>query len=431
MQYIWQHRLWPAGRLATVDGREVAVLDQGRLNTDAGPDFFNAKIRLDGEVWVGDVEIHVKASDWFRHHHDNDPAYNSVILHVVEKDDAEVCTPSTGAPIPQLRLPCNKDFARSYAALVDGAASELPCAKNIAQFSRLHIQDWLSALAYGRLIDKCSRVEEILRATVNNWEEACYVTLARALGTGTNGDAFQRLALSVPLRVVAKHADNLLAIESLLFGQAGFLDAGNGDNYYMQLKREYEFLSNKFGLKKPTDLNWKMARMRPANFPHRRIALLAAFLHRGFNLFSAILGAKSADEVRELFNVGLTGYWTEHFNFSPSTTTASGGKTSLTTLDSLVINVAVPMVYAFGTMHPDLSQSATYQDRAVTFLEQLKPEKNFITTMFEKAGIRCRDAFTSQALIQLRRSYCETRKCIYCRFGHRMLASIGTSPQTP
>lgn len=415
--------------MVTVDGREVTVLDQGRLNTDAGPDFFNAKIRLDGETWVGDVEIHVKASDWFRHRHDSDPAYNSVILHVVDKDDAEVRIPSTGAVIPQLRLPCNTQFARSYSELVDASVNELPCAAKIGSFSRVHIQDWLSSLAYSRLIDKCSRVEEILQATTNNWEEACYVTLARALGTGTNGDAFQRLALSVPLRVIAKHSDSILAIESLLFGQAGFLDAEDGDSYYKQLKREYDFLCNKFGLKAPADLNWKLARMRPSNFPHRRIALLAAFLHRGFNLFSALLNARSADEARELFNVELTGYWTAHFNFSRQTEISSSGKMSLSTLDSLVINMAVPLIYCYGAAHPDIAESASCQDRAVAFLEQLKPERNFITQMFEKGGIRCKDAFTSQALIQLRRSYCETRKCIYCRFGHRMLAATALTAE--
>lgn len=423
MQYLWQHRLWPTANMATVDGRRLQVLDQGKLNTDSGPDFFNAKIKLDDELWVGDVEIHVRASDWFRHNHDTDAAYDSVILHVVDKDDAEVRTPSSGSVIPQYRMECNPAFADCYRTLVSGADTALPCTRHITELSSIYIHDWISSLAYSRLIEKAERILSILNATTNNWEEACYVTLARALGTGTNGDAFQRLALSAPLRILGKHSDNLMAIESVLFGQAGLLNAdNNNDPYYQRLRAEYRFMCTKFGLKAPDNLNWKMGRMRPANFPHRRIALLALFVHGGFRIMSSLLECDTPEEARSILSRELTGYWSNHYNFQgPSASTHTSLSTA--TSDSLVINVAVPMLYAFGTNHSMADEGEKLQLKAIRFLENIMPEKNFITVMFSKAGINCRDAFTSQALIQLRRNYCETKKCIYCRFGHGMLAS--------
>ena len=251
MQYIWQHRLWPATDMFTVDGRKIHVIDPGRLNTDSGPDFFNAKIYIDGRLWAGDVEIHVRATDWHRHGHD------------VTRPD--------GQTIPQMRMPCAPDFHIRYSQLVDAPAASLPCASHIAKLSRLHLSDWMSSLAYERLYAKTDRIDTILSRLSGDWESACYITIARALGFGINGDPFERLALSMPLNIVGKHSDSLIAIEALLFGQSGLI-APSDDPYVCQLQREYAFLCHKFGLKAPQSLGWKMARMRPANFPHRRIA---------------------------------------------------------------------------------------------------------------------------------------------------------------
>lgn len=423
LQYIWAHRLWQPARLRTVDGRRLVVLDQGVLNRDAGPDFFNAKIRLDDELWSGDVEIHVKASDWYRHHHDSDQAYKSVILHVVEKDDAGVNLPGTDRKIPQLRMSCSNDFKQKFEHLVGNSVSMLPCSAELRNIGRINLMSWFTSLAYERLIAKSDRITEILQKNTANWEETCYIILARALGTGLNGEPFQRLALSVPLRIIGKHSDNLLAIESLLFGQAGFLVENHPDDpYYCALQREYAFMVNKFGLSAPENLNWKMARMRPANFPHRRIALLAHFLSGGFGLMSRLVQVETVDDVKALFRRELDGYWATHFNFS-SREVAPKSLLSESTIESLVINVAVPMLYTYGIVQLNGRESDAIAERAVEWLEQLRPENNFITVMFAGAGIKCRNAFTSQALIQLRRNYCEAKKCIYCRIGHRLLAS--------
>ena len=417
MQYVWQHRLWVSQAMFTVDGRKVQVIDPGRLNTDAGPDFFNAKVKIDGEMWVGNIEIHVRASDWYRHHHDQDEAYDNVILHVVEKDDMAVQR-TNGELIPQLCMPCSAQFSDQYYRLVGSAASELPCASQISSMSSIYLTDMISTLGYERLYEKVGRIENLLNRLSGDWTQVCYVLLARSLGFGVNGDAFERLALATPLKIMLKHSDSLTAIEAMLFGQSGLLDATQeNDGYVSTLKTEYEFFSKKFGLKQPVSLGWKMARMRPQNFPHRRIAVLAAMIEGGFNYASKMMTAKNVDEVKQLFDVKLSGYWAQRCSFNAPGGGSSRGL-SENSISILLINAVIPVIYAYGR----LSNDEVACNRAVEMLQSLKPERNSIVDLFVRAGIECKDAFSSQALIQLRRGYCETRKCLYCRIGHRMLA---------
>ncbi len=421
MQYVWQHRLWLAPDMRTVDGRVVQVIDPGLLNTDAGPDFFNAKIRIDGRTWVGNVEIHVRASDWFRHHHDSDPAYDSVILHVVDRDDMPVRRRGSSSEIiPQLIMPCAPDFADRYAAMINHPASELACADRLASIPPIYVNDWISALAYERVYEKSDRALSLHSRFTGDWEETCYVTLARALGFGINADAFQRLALSLPLRALRKHSDSLPALEAILFGQAGLLDSLTdlSHPYLSRLVTDYRFYAAKFGLQQPQSLGWKMSRMRPQNFPHRRIALLAAMLHGGFRLMSRLLAVTTPDEAAALFSAGLSGFWHEHYTFSGAPVSAPASL-SRASIHLLVINVVVPLLHAYGQS----TGSDTHVARAFSILQALAPERNSIVALFSRAGIPCPDAFTSQALLRLRRSYCETRKCLYCRLGHRILAS--------
>lgn len=415
MQYVWQHRLWLQQDMRTVDGRRVQVLDPGSLNRGSGPDFFNAKVKIDGRVWAGDVEIHVKASDWARHGHDGNRAYESVILHVVDRDDA-VIHRADGEVIPQLRMPCSPDFHLRYKALVDRADRDLPCAERMRETAPVYLTDWLSTLGYERIYDKCDRVTGLLERVAGDWESVCYVTVARCLGFGVNGDPFERLALSVPLPTVGKHSDDLKAIEALLFGQSGLIETA-ADDYSAELQREYGYLRHKFGLTAPESLNWKMSGMRPGNFPHRRIALLARLLHGGFRMLSRILDVESVDDAMCLFASDPEGYWRDHYVFGTAAA-RSAGTMSEASVRGMVINAVVPLQFAYGTVHG--RQDLT--DRAVELLLSLPAERNMVVRMFEAGGIKARDAFTSQALIQLRRNYCERHKCLYCRVGHRMLA---------
>lgn len=419
MQYVWQHRLWPQTHLHTVDGLPVQIIDPGRLNTDSGPDFFNAKVIIDGHMWAGDIEIHVKASDWHRHGHDNDPAYDSVILHIVDRDDTAIKR-SNGEIIPQMQMACTPDFNRRYSELVDRADRDIPCAQSIAEMPKIYIADWIESLAFERIYDKTTRIESLLERSGGDWETACYATIARGLGFGVNGDPFERLALATPLMFIGRHCDSLATIEALLFGQSGLLDptSPTPDSYAATLQREYAFLAHKFNLRPLQSPGWKMARMRPANFPHRRIATLAALLHRGTRMMGRLLEIRTPDDAYKMFAPPLTGYWSNRYSFGAPTTN-TGTALSRTSTNGLIINAVVPLQYAYALAHDDTSLA----DRAIALLESLPPEKNVIIESFANAGLKSDNAFTSQGIIQLRRAYCETRKCLYCRIGHRMLAS--------
>ena len=421
MQYVWQHRLWLTGDMLTVDGERVEVLDPGLLNTDAGPDFFNAKIRIGDREWAGNVEIHVKASDWKRHGHDRDAAYDSVILHVVYTDDCRISRPD-GQLIPQLVLRCAADFNAKYRSMVDTAA-DLPCSSLISELPAIYLSDWLTSLALERLFDKADRVYSLVERHNMDWYEAIYIVLARGLGFSTNSDAFERLAMSIPLRYMLRHQGAYETVEGALFGMAGFLDgcdtgSATEDNYKHNLLREYRFFTAKYGLEAPKSLGWKMARMRPQNFPHRRLALLASIIADGFSIGRNILAVRDVDDAKRLFNCYPTHFWRSHYTFCP-TSAAESAKLGIGSIMSLIINVVVPVMYSYGTHHG----IEELKHRAVELLENIPPENNRIVRQFIEAGVNCPDAFSSQALIQLRRNYCEPRKCLYCRIGHRLLAS--------
>lgn len=417
MQYVWKHRLWRSEDMVTNTGKKVRVVDPGLLNTDAGPDFFNAKIEIDGHMWVGNVEMHYRATDWKRHHHDSDKAYDSVILHVVAKDDAPVRR-TNGELIPQLVLEVSPQFNADYASLV-GATIEVPCATKIKQVPHLTIVEWVEGLAFERLHGKVERIHQLLDSFNGSWEDVCYVTLARNFGFGINNDAFERLARRTPLRLLGKHSDSVLQIEALLFGQAGMLDAQKPgmDSYYNQLCTEYAFLSNKFQLTPMEKESWKLFRIRPQNFPYRRIAMLAQFIEGGFRMMNRILEAEGEKEMRSLFEVELSGYWTKHYTFGKPNERATA-TLSRSSTDIILINTVAPLLYAYG----ELTGNYEMTDKAIKLLEDLRAEGNSIVSHFVAYGIDCPDALTSQALVQLKREYCDARKCIYCKIGHHLLS---------
>lgn len=417
MQYVWKHRLWRSEDMVTNTGKKVRVVDPGLLNTDAGPDFFNAKIEIDGHMWVGNVEMHYRATDWKRHHHDSDKAYDSVILHVVAKDDAPVRR-TNGELIPQLVLEVSPQFNADYASLV-GATIEVPCATKIKQVPHLTIVEWVEGLAFERLHGKVERIHQLLDSFNGSWEDVCYVTLARNFGFGINNDAFERLARRTPLCLLGKHSDSVLQIEALLFGQAGMLDAQKPgmDSYYNQLCTEYAFLSNKFQLTPMEKESWKLFRIRPQNFPYRRIAMLAQFIEGGFRMMNRILEAEGEKEMRALFEVELSGYWTKHYTFGKPNERATA-TLSRSSIDIILINTVAPLLYAYG----ELTGNYEMTDKAIKLLEDLRAESNSIVSHFVAYGIDCPDALTSQALVQLKREYCDARKCIYCKIGHHLLS---------
>ncbi len=416
MQYVWQHRLWPTGDMKTVTGERIEVLDPGILNRDAGPDFFNAKLNIGGQHWAGNVEIHVRASDWHRHGHDTDKAYDSVVLHVVWANDAQITRPD-GKVIPQMVMQPDPNFSKSYHELVNNPLLELPCSQDLPKIPPLYITDWITALAHERLFTKTDRIMAHLKHYNGNWSEVAYVTLSRALGFSTNSEPFEMLALSTPLKAMLHHSDSLTAIEAILFGQAGLLEGQPVDEYHQQLQQEYAFYVAKYGLHRNQHIYWKMARMRPQNFPHRRIAALAMMIYQGFKLGGTLLGVETEAQGRELFDFPLTGYWARHYHFHP-TTAPTVKAFSFSSVTVLLINVVVPLLYAYG----DAMGDAKRQERAIELLQSLKPESNSIVELYRRGGLVANSAFDSQALIQLRRNYCQQRKCLFCRIGHKLLS---------
>ena len=411
LHYVWWHKLFPLSPLKTVDGRTLEVIDAGLPNMNAGPDFFNAKIKIDGILWVGNVEIHLQSTDWIKHHHDTDTAYDSVILHVVgEVNDVTVRT--DGEMISQFRLVVPDSVKEHYQELLS-TAHYPPCYRVIPQLSRLEIHSWMSVLQAERFEQKTEQVKERLKFCNQQWDDAFFMTMARNFGFGLNGDAFEVWARHLNLRNVDKHRDHLFQVEAIFFGQAGLLAAEEGDEYYQKLRKEYLYLAHKFELRPMDAGQWRFLRLRPSNFPHVRIAQLSKLYHSHYGLLSRVLEKETLQEVRDLLRVDTSAYWETHYTFGG--VSPKRCKTlSLATLNLLIINTVVTFLYAYGK-HKD---NWIYCERATRFLEELKPENNYIIRMWKECGLEAEHAGDSQALIQLKKMYCDPKKCLYCRIGY-------------
>lgn len=418
MQYIWQWRLYGSPDKQLTDGRHICILDPGRLNTDSGPDFFNAKVRIDGIDWAGNVELHLRASDWHRHGHHNDRAYDSVILHVVGQHDSCISRPD-GSTIPQLLMPFTRETAACYSTLCEQSVP-LRCAAGLSKIPRLHIIDWIDTAAMERLIMKSKRVHDILKLTGGDWARTTLIIIARALGFGLNGDPFEQLAKHVPLPFLARHSDNIFQIEAIFFGVAGLLDEERDFNpYFRALRQEYIFLAHKYSLKHIPPHLWKMSRTRPANSPYRRIALLAHYATFGSTILSRMLDCHgNIEQLRDLFTHRFEGYWATHYNFSGESSRPAPSGLSAKMLDTLILNVVAPVYYAYGS----INGSETLHDEAEKLLLSLPAEDNSIIRLWETAaGVTAANAFESQGLLQVRLAYCDCNKCLQCRLGHKLM----------
>lgn len=414
LHYVWKHKIFPLKELRTVSGQSVEVIDPGLSNHNAGPDFFNAKIKIDGTLWVGNVEIHTASSDWMKHGHDKDKSYDSVILHVASDIDTNVLR-TNGEPILQMQLTCPDSVSSRYEQLRQ-AEMKPPCFSVIPSLSKLTIHSWFSALQNERFEEKTNVIKKRLAEINNHWEDAFFITLARNFGFGINGDAFESWAKAIPFRAVDKHRNNLFQIEAIFFGQAGLLEADLTDEYFLELKKEYKYLKHKFQLRTAEAEKWKFLRLRPGNFPHVRIAQLAHFYYKEKSLFSQIMEAETIEQVKTILKTGTSPYWETHYNFnktSPNKEKSLGNGS----LNLIIINTVVPFLYAYGLYKAD----ETLCLRATTFLENTKAENNYVTKRWDGTGIPVFTAADSQALLQLQKEYCDKKKCLYCRFGYEYL----------
>ena len=413
LQYAWQHKLFYTNNLQTINGESIEVIDVGQLNNDAGPDFFNAKIKIGDTLWVGNIEVHIRSSDWFRHHHEQNSIYQSIILHVINEYDMQLKRVD-GEEIPQLVLPYFSDLEEKYEQLLQKNAF-VACSHALDRVEPITFHSWLNALMIERLEQKATQMEQVLNLTQHNWEESFYILLARNFGLNLNGDPFEQLAKSLPNNLLAKHKNNLFQIEALLFGQSGLLDeiVETKDEYVQRLQNESLFLRKKYALTPMNGQIWKMLRLRPINFPTVRIAQLAALIHQSSNLFSKIVDNQDIDYLISLFRCEPSLYWKTHYSFhqsSRSTNKALGDKT----IQLLIINTLAPFLFLYGKYKalPKL------QENALELLEKLPSEQNHVIEKWATLNMVARSAFESQAMLHLKKNYCDARKCLQCRIGH-------------
>lgn len=419
IQYVWKYRLYEPDSLVDTEGLPITIIDPGIHNTHAGPDFFNAKIRIGDQLWAGNIEIHSSPADWYKHGHHEDAGYNSVILHIALTYDSGKIVTQEGRTVPQLTIKIPEKIAENYEYLLF-ADRDIPCLGRIKEIAPIHLTDWKNALTIERLENKSNRIESLLNQTKGDWEEVFYITLARNLGFGINGDAFERLAGSLPLRYIQKHRDSLFQIEALLFGQAGLLEEENEDDaYYSKLRQESLFLRNKFSLHPLDEYLFKKLRTRPYNSPHIKIAQFAAMLHEHESLFSKVLEAQHIEQYFALFTPSVSAYWQSHFYFH-NLSVKSEKKLSPNALFIVLINTVVPVLFAYGKK----KKRTDLVDYSLQLLERLPPEKNSIVTLFERAGLSVVNAADTQAVIQLKREYCEKKECLFCRIGHKLLSKV-------
>ena len=416
LHYVWKQRRFNQNNLMDCQGHSLNIVQPGLVNLDSGPDFSNAKIQIGGTLWAGNVEIHIKSSDWQRHNHHKDESYDSVILHVVWENDVEVFR-TNGTLIPALTL---KDLIpasliNQYQYLKTNQ-NWIPCEKQISEIDSFTIQQWLHRVLIERLEYKSETVTALNQQLKGNWEETFYVTLAQSFGFKVNAQPFAMLAQALPQQILAKHKNNTLQIEALIFGQAGFLNDELLDAYPSQLKKEFQFLREKYKLSPLDKSVWKFSKLRPNNFPTIRLAQFAALVNASSHLFSKVLEANDTSTLKKLFeNIPINDYWENHFQFDVISTPSNkimGDKS----VDIILINAIAVVIFCYGRK----SGNETQVNAAFKLIDQIKAEENTVVNGFRTLGIAATSAFDSQALIHLKNYYCDRKKCLYCGIGNKI-----------
>ena len=423
LHYVWQFQYFDKHELQTTSGDTIQIFHPGTRNIHAGPDFQNARMKINEMEWIGSAEIHIQASGWMDHKHDLDAAYENVVLHVVWKNDKPIRR-ADGSLLPTIELAERVDdkLFWNYQRLVN-SPEHVPCAPFLSQVKDITKQDMIAKAVMSRLESKSSRIVETLRKNHNDWQETSYQWLARSFGFKVNADPFQQLAQLLPYKILRKHGDKLLQVEALLFGQAGFLEETNDDDYHRLLKREYNLLRQKYNLsdRRLNKAQWKFLRLRPANFPTLRLAEFASVMFSRPSIFSEILETETYAALASIFSVKQSEYWTYHYTFLKNAKEPVNflGDSSISTI---IINTVVPLLVAYGKSKDD----QRYIDRAVTILEQAPGESNAIITKWKALGLKCKTAFDSQALIELQNNYCTKKRCLDCTIG---VSLINLRPQ--
>ncbi|HEY0743253.1 MAG TPA: DUF2851 family protein [Chryseosolibacter sp.] len=419
LHYIWQYQYFDKVDLCTTAGDPISIIQPGFRNTNAGPDFLNAKIKVGDVVWIGHVEIHINSSEWIDHKHHVDPSYENVILHVVWKENQSIRQKDNSAlPTAELKGRVSDDLILRYRKLINQPEA-IPCSHHLAGVRDIVKYGMIEKALIERLENKAEVVHELLKKTANDWEQTTFTLLCKNFGFKINTPAFERLAEVVPHKLLLKH-QQLMQVEALLFGQAGFLDETKRDTYYLLLKREYDLLGKKYGLdqRRMNKSQWKFLRLRPANFPTLRIAQLAALVVAQKNMFSKIVDATSYKDLLEMFSVSQSDYWQTHYRFDYQSDERIAGLGDAS-INNLLINTAIPLMVAYGKVKDD----QMYVDKAVALLQQIPTEENAITKRWKSQQMVASSAADSQGFIELFNNYCVKRRCLDCNIGFSILLS--------
>ena len=414
--YIWKHKKFDVLYLKSTQHESIVLVSVGRHNHNSGPDFFNAQLKIEEQLWAGNVEIHIKSSDWFAHHHEQDKAYDNVILHVVYEHDTDIFR-KDNSTIPTLELKnyIHKDVLQKYQKLFSNKLKWINCENDFAQTEDFILNNWLERLYFERLERKSKAIEDLLKTSKNNWEAVLYKMLTKSFGLKVNGDAFLSLANATDFSVIRKTQSDDLSLEALLFGQAGLLEKTIEDNYYQNLKNEYSFLKQKFQLSNDYVLPLQFFRLRPTNFPTIRLSQLANLYHKERNLFSKLLVIETLEDFYTLFGVSTSKYWKTHYTFQKTSKPSKKALTK-TFIDLLLINTIIPIKFSYAKQ-----KGEAINNQLIEIIRAIGSEKNSVIDGFNSLKSISKSALESQALIQLKTEYCNKHQCLKCAVGNSLL----------
>lgn len=415
LHYIWKFKKFDSLNLKSVQGELITILKTGDYLELAGPDFFNAHIEIGNQKWAGNVEIHLKSSDWYLHNHEKDPAYKNVILHVVwENDTAIFRENNTEIPVLVLKDYVSREIIENYKALVS-PKTWIFCERQLKDMDRFVFKNWQERLFFERLERKSKFIAQLLEETNQDWEAVLFCLLAKNFGLNTNGNSFLQISMAIPFSVIRKESFEIENLEALLFGTAGLLEVEKEDVYYKDLKFRYFYLLHKYQIEKTYTEPLQFFKLRPDNFPTIRLSQLAALYHKHQNLFSKIIDLKSVDAVYRLLGVSASSYWQNHYQFDKESPKKS--KTlSKSFIDLLIINTIIPLQFTYSNI-----MGESISEDLIDFMNEVASEKNVIIDKFNSFGIQSKTAFESQTLLELKNEYCERKSCLKCAIGLELL----------
>jgi hypothetical protein len=418
LHYLWKFKKFDTLNLKTFNGEEITIINVGQYLELAGPDFFNAQIVIGNQKWAGNIEIHLKSSDWYVHHHERDEAYENVILHVVWEHDTEIFR-SNNSEIPVLELKKYVDSSTkaNYQSLMT-PKSWIYCEKQLKDVKEFTLKNWQERLFFERLERKSNPIFELLNGTNNDWEAVLFCLLAKNFGLNTNGEIFLEMAKSIPFSIIRKESFEVENLEALFLGTAGLLDSEKEDNYFKDLKFRYFYLLHKYQIEKKLVEPVQFFKHRPDNFPTIRLSQLANLYHSQQNLFSIISTSNSVKSIYETFEISTSNYWQNHYQFDKESP-KKRKKLSKSFVDLVIINTIIPLQFAYAK-----SQGKEISEDLIQLINEVAPEKNAIMDKFSSFGIKSKNAFETQSLLQLKNEYCNKSRCLDCAIGMELLKKI-------